>query len=662
MEAETDTILLGDRYTRGMRRTEGGHVNALVGSALVAAIAFSLFYVLVAVSAPPASASTAFGAAADTYVDAANPTSSYGRRAFLRVDGSPTKIAFLRFDVQGVTDFSSATLSVYLESGSSARFDVRPVTDDVWDEATMTFASAPLVGLVVASSGPVSADSWCDLDVSSLVSDNGVVTVALTTDSPTAIRLSSREGANPPRLMVPGTSSPSADTQPPYTPGGLFVSSMDAQNPFQLELQWDSTTDNVGVVGYTVYRDGVPIATVEDVYAYRDTTVLPGTSYVYALDAYDAACNHSDLSDVLVVTTPPLPSAYALDPDADAYVNADKPEANYGSASVLRVDGSPDVRSYLRFTVRGVAAGAVVKRATLRLYTQSLPSAGCDAHAVSDDSWNEATITYANAPTVGSVAGSSGPGSRKAGWVEVDVTPLVSGNGTFSVALTTSGSTAISFLSRETAGPPELEIETGPPEPPPAAGILFADGFESGNLAQWLQTVGWPTVVGVVASQEVVKTGSWAARATSTGSTAAYAVAPLAASASEATFTTWLNILSQGANNFTLLSARRLISTPFTSVYVTATGKLATHGPDATATTTTSVGPGWHLLELHLVIGSTGGLIEVSLDGVMAATRTYTESPLSHIAGDPVTVVEIGDRMAGHIGDVAFDDVEVTAP
>jgi len=47
-----------------------------------------------------------------------------------------------------------------------------------------------------------------------------------------------------------------------------------------------------------------------------------------------------------------------------------------------------------------------------------------------------------------------------------------------------------------------------------AAGLVFSDGFESGNLSQWTASSG------MTVQQPVVYAGSWAARATSTGSPA----------------------------------------------------------------------------------------------------------------------------------------------
>jgi hypothetical protein len=48
-------------------------------------------------------------------------------------------------------------------------------------------------------------------------------------------------------------------------------------------------------------------------------------------------------------------------------------------------------------------------------------------------------------------------------WISIDVTPYITGNGTYNLALTPLGSTAISFASRQAgANAPQLVIETSP--------------------------------------------------------------------------------------------------------------------------------------------------------------------------------------------------------
>lgn len=194
--------------------------------------------------------------------------------------------------------------------------------------------------------------------------------------------------------------------------------------------------------------------------SFQDTTAAPSTTYSYAVDAFDAANNHSAPSDSASATTPappPPPTLFTLVPTDDAQVTESLPSNNYGSHSTLRLDASPVIRSYLKFTLSGTSGS--LTRATLRLYANSSSNTGVEAHGSSDTSWTESTITYANAPTFGAVVSSTGP-FASGGYVEIDVTPLISGDGTYTIVLTAPGTTGLSLGSSESANPPELIVET----------------------------------------------------------------------------------------------------------------------------------------------------------------------------------------------------------
>jgi arylsulfatase A-like enzyme len=93
------------------------------------------------------------------------------------------------------------------------------------------------------------------------------------------------------------------DVLAPTQPTGLTGT---APSPHEVDLSWVASTDNVGVTGYTVYRDGVVVGTVDgSTLAYDDLTDFPSTTYTYTVDAFDAAGNHSPPSDPAIVTTPP---------------------------------------------------------------------------------------------------------------------------------------------------------------------------------------------------------------------------------------------------------------------------------------------------------------------------------------------------------------------
>lgn len=158
-------------------------------------------------------------------------------------------------------------------------------------------------------------------------------------------------------------------------------------------------------------------------------------------------------------------TSFTFTPVADAYVYGGQPDTNFGSSTVLAARSSSFVglpyHSYLRFTVEGL--DGEVSSATLRLYSLDTDSAGFQVRTVNTTGfpWRENTITYNNAPAVGTVINTSGAIAADQ-WIEVDVTSYVNGEGTFNLALTTSSYSLIEFHSRENSNDPELVIETIP--------------------------------------------------------------------------------------------------------------------------------------------------------------------------------------------------------
>src|SRR5262249_9432183 len=56
-------------------------------------------------------------------------------------------------------------------------------------------------------------------------------------------------------------STSSQDSTPPSIPTGLTTT---ANGPHEVDLNWQASTDNVGVAGYNVYRNGNQIASLTD--------------------------------------------------------------------------------------------------------------------------------------------------------------------------------------------------------------------------------------------------------------------------------------------------------------------------------------------------------------------------------------------------------------
>jgi len=88
---------------------------------------------------------------------------------------------------------------------------------------------------------------------------------------------------------------------PPTTPADLSSLATDSQT---IRLMWVASTDNVGVVGYNILRDGRQVASQRDgTTTFLDAQLNPGITYMYQVRAFDAAGNDSALSNTTTATT-----------------------------------------------------------------------------------------------------------------------------------------------------------------------------------------------------------------------------------------------------------------------------------------------------------------------------------------------------------------------
>ncbi|TMH88793.1 MAG: fibronectin type III domain-containing protein, partial [Betaproteobacteria bacterium] len=93
------------------------------------------------------------------------------------------------------------------------------------------------------------------------------------------------------------------DTTPPSVPTGLRATAVSSS---QINLSWAASSDNVGVSGYRVFRDGAQIATTSAT-SFPNTGLSPSTTYSYTVAAFDAAGNLSAQSSPASATTPAAP-------------------------------------------------------------------------------------------------------------------------------------------------------------------------------------------------------------------------------------------------------------------------------------------------------------------------------------------------------------------
>jgi hypothetical protein len=80
-----------------------------------------------------------------------------------------------------------------------------------------------------------------------------------------------------------------------------------ATSATSVSLSWTGSTDNVGVAGYRVFRDGSQIGTTTAA-SFTDTLAAPSTTATYSVAAFDGAGNQSTGNPTVTVTTPAAPA------------------------------------------------------------------------------------------------------------------------------------------------------------------------------------------------------------------------------------------------------------------------------------------------------------------------------------------------------------------
>ncbi|PSL52145.1 glucose/arabinose dehydrogenase [Saccharothrix carnea] len=92
-----------------------------------------------------------------------------------------------------------------------------------------------------------------------------------------------------------------ADTTPPSTPTGVTATASGTS----VTVRWSPATDNIGVTGYEILRDGVQVGSTSGATttSFTDSGLAANTRYEYRVRARDAQANRSAPSTAVAVTT-----------------------------------------------------------------------------------------------------------------------------------------------------------------------------------------------------------------------------------------------------------------------------------------------------------------------------------------------------------------------
>src|SRR2546423_37237 len=147
-------------------------------------------------------------------------------------------------------------------------------------------------------------------------------------------------------------SPPRNDTTPPSVPGNLHTTNLASSS---ISLAPNASTDDTGVAGYNVYRDGVKFATVPDLTATADS-LQPDTQYSFTVEAFDDNGNTSAKAPAITAKTLPADNGGSGgDPslDRDISTNVDPGWAVAFLPDKTALATERDRFEILRFTLSG---------------------------------------------------------------------------------------------------------------------------------------------------------------------------------------------------------------------------------------------------------------------------------------------------------------------
>ena len=249
----------------------------------------------------PARADTgliAVDAIKDAHVSAASATTNFGAATTLLAQGTALPIhSYLGFDLSGaVRPAALAKLSLrVLQMGGGA---ISTVADTSWAEGTITFSNAPAIGATLVNTPGSSRDGTLSANVTANVNADadGQLTFALTTAASSQASYHSREGGDPPRLVLVTSCAGAPDGDADGRPDPCDCAPQDAQvfavpAPVgdlrwqdQATLSWATQAATAGpATRYDVMAGDLDEVSVFDA-RMGDSCVASGTGSTQALD------------------------------------------------------------------------------------------------------------------------------------------------------------------------------------------------------------------------------------------------------------------------------------------------------------------------------------------------------------------------------------------
>ncbi len=226
------------------------------------------------------------------------------------------------FNVTGLTPGTSYDFTVFAEDAAGNTSAVSNT------ETVNTLADGQAPSAIVDLSSSNTTDTTTDLTWSASTDNVGVTNYEVFQDGVSIANTGTLTNFNVTGLTAEtsydftvfaedaaGNTSPVSNTETvvttaaPDTEDPTAITDLSSANTTATttDLSWSASTDNVGVVNYEVFQDGVSIANTGTTTAFNVTGLSPSTSYDFTVFAEDAAGNTSAVSNTETVNTPGVP-------------------------------------------------------------------------------------------------------------------------------------------------------------------------------------------------------------------------------------------------------------------------------------------------------------------------------------------------------------------
>jgi hypothetical protein len=273
--------------------------------------------------------------------------------------------------------------------------------------------------------------------------------------------------------------SPAADITPPQVVGKVPASgATNVAVGTTVTATFDESVVGVNSSTFKLTASGGAAITASVSYdsASKTATLVPG-SVLLADTTYTAQLTNGiadNAGNALApvswsFTTAPAASGgatFTFGSSADTYVSQASPTATAGTSTSMSIVGGATTakQAFICFTVSTLPASAVVQSAKLRLVVTNDSTGGGDFYSISNSNWAE-NITWNTKPLIDGPLRASIGAVAVGAVVDIDLTGVIGGNGSYSFAITlpSSNTNTVGYATREattSANRPQLIITT----------------------------------------------------------------------------------------------------------------------------------------------------------------------------------------------------------